>query len=683
MTMRSTQRTFCRICIASCGLLVTVDGDQVVGASGDPDDPLSRGYTCAKGRALPAMHHDARRLEECLVRRDDALVPVSRRECLDDLTSVLVDVAASDGTDAIAFFLGGGGYQDAAAYWAARRLQAQLGTTHRYSDMTIDSAAKTLVTDLMAGTPSLVPHACPTTTLLLLVGTNPVVSHGQTTSYADPVERIREARRRGQVWVLDPRATESARLADRHLALRAGTDDAVLAFLLRDQFERGLDRTALERRACNVDELEASVAPFDRDRVSEITGLEPAVLDELAAAVRDAGRLAVVTGTGTTMSASGNVVEWLAWALLVVTESFDRPGGMWFNPGYFARLDERDALPASPPPAAGPPSRPDIPRLLGEWPAALLAEEIEAGRVRALVVLGGNLVTALPETSRLLRALDLLEALAVFEVRRTETVDVATHVIACPDQLERSDLPTLDLFQPAVSTRYTAPVVPRPARLAPMWRSLAELGRGLGVDVLGDDRDPEAVSDDDVLARIARGRDLDELRAAEAPVVTASAVYGWAEPRLPRGRWDLAPPPLVAQLASLVAARDDRPALVVTPRRQPRHMNGQHFRSGDEPTAHLHPDDADAARIADGDLVELVSAAGALRVRATVTEAIARGAVSVPHGWGDTNVNQLVSSTELLDPLTGMPRLSGTPVTIRALTDDSPVPPVPASGPTA
>jgi anaerobic selenocysteine-containing dehydrogenase len=466
------------------------------------------------------------------------------------------------------------------------------------------------------------------------------------------------------VWVLDPRTTESSRFADRHLALRAGTDFAVLAYLVREQFRRGLDRDLLGVRAHNADVLEAIVAPFDRDRVATITGVLPDVLEDLADAVHRTGRLAIVTGTGVTMSAGGNAVEWLAWALMVLTGSFDHPAGMWFNPGYFAQLERREQLPASALPAPGPPSRPDIPRLLGEWPAALLADEIEAGRLRVLIVLGGNVVTALPDTARLLAALDRLDALVVLETMHTETVDVATHVVACPDQLERSDLPTLDMFASAVSTQYTAPVVACPPGLVSMWRSIAEIGQTLGTDLFGDSTDPDQVADDDVLARIARGRDLDELRAADGPVVAQAEVHGWAEARLPHGRWDLAPAPLVEQFASVVSASDGAPVLVVTPRRQPRHMNGQHFRDGDEPTALLHPADAAENAVNDGDLIDVVSAVGVLRVRAVVTDAIARGAVSVPHGWGNTNVNQLMSSRDL-DSLTGMPRLSGTPVTLR------------------
>jgi anaerobic selenocysteine-containing dehydrogenase len=349
---------------------------------------------------------------------------------------------------------------------------------------------------------------------------------------------------------------------------------------------------------------------------------------------------------------------------MVLTGSFDQRGGMWFNPGFFAQLDTREQLPASAPVAPGPPSRPEIPALLGEWPAALIADEIEAGRLRVLIVLGGNPVIALPETERLLAALDRLDALVVLETMHTETVDVASHVIACPDQLERSDLPTLDLFSSAVSTHYTPPVVERPDGRVSMWRSIAELGRVLGVDLLGDGTDPDEVGDDDVLARVARGRDFESLRAAQSAVVAHREVYEWAEARLPHGTWDLAPAALVEQLASLAMTSGAAPPLVVTPRRQPRHMNAQHFRVGDEPTALLHPADSAAHNISDGDLIDVVSESGTLQLRAVVTDAIARGSVSVPHGWGDTNVNRMISSREL-DPLTGMPRLSGTPVTIR------------------
>ena len=80
-----TVRSFCRICTSVCGILAEVDGDEVVRVRGDKDHPLSHGYTCPKGRALPKMHHHPDRLERPLVRVGGRLQATTWEVCLDDL----------------------------------------------------------------------------------------------------------------------------------------------------------------------------------------------------------------------------------------------------------------------------------------------------------------------------------------------------------------------------------------------------------------------------------------------------------------------------------------------------------------------------------------------------------------------------------------------------------------------
>lgn len=664
----SQHRSFCRICIATCGIVVEVDDGEVVGITGDREHPISAGYVCPKGRGLADVHRSPRRLDGAYVRRGDALEATTHDAALADLGEVLRRVVAEHGTDAVGFFQGTGGYLDPAGGWAGRRLRRALDSKHTYSNATVDSVAKTIVPVLMAGTTGLVPHPDDEGRLLVFVGSNPLVSHGQSTGFPNPIEWIRGARSRGKVVVIDPRLTETARNADRHHGVRPGTDHAVLAHVVRALLADGVDRGGLEARATNVDALEAAVAPYDREHAARVTGLDAQELDELVADIREAGRVAVITGTGTTMSPGGNVVEWLAWAIMILTGSFDHAGGMWFNPGYLTRLDHRDRLPVSERSDAGPPTRPEILRLAGEWPAAVIPDEIEAGNLRVLVVLGAGLTTALPDADRVRSALAKLDALVVLEVLSTETTELATHVFACPDQLERPDLPSLDLFTNVFYSQYTPAIVEAPPSRPPMWRTVCKIGALLGVDLLGPGIDPDTVDSEDILQKVARQTDLGPLRAADGPVVEPP-VYGWAESRLPKGRWDLAPELFVAQLAGL----DRRPALTLTPRRQLRHMNAVHYREGDEPRVLLHPDDATANGIADGDLVEIASATGSLRLPAEVTAANARGSVSVPHGWAGSNVNQLTSRTDI-DILTGMPLLSGTAVTVAVVADrDQPV----------
>ena len=127
-------------------------------------------------------------------------------------------------------FFGSGVGMDANGYRMAEALYRAIGTPARFSPLTIDGTAKVLVTDLVGGFPGLNPHVdFEGARLVVYVGVNPVVSHGHTSALPDPVTALRTLRTHADVWVLDPRRTETARLATRHLAPRPGTDYAVLA----------------------------------------------------------------------------------------------------------------------------------------------------------------------------------------------------------------------------------------------------------------------------------------------------------------------------------------------------------------------------------------------------------------------------------------------------------------------
>ncbi len=217
---------------------------------------MSRGYTCPKGRALPAFHHDPRRLDHPLVRREEGFRRASWDDALDDLAGRLRRIIDDDGPDAVAGYLGTAIAFDAGGYHATNAFLAALGTAQRYTCATLDTPCKPFVSELMSGFPGLHPIPDPvSTTLLLLVGTNPVVSHGHLIGAADPVARLREITRRGEVWVLDPRRTATARRASRHLQLRPGTDTWVLAFLVREILREGADTDYIEQHVEGVELL--------------------------------------------------------------------------------------------------------------------------------------------------------------------------------------------------------------------------------------------------------------------------------------------------------------------------------------------------------------------------------------------------------------------------------------------
>ena len=119
------------------------------------------------------------------------------------------------------------------------------------------------------------------------------------------------------------------------------------------------------------------------------------------------------------MAASANVTQWLAWALMILTDSMNRPGGYWFHPGFAHQLEafELPGLAArrlvrTRADAAGRRRT----SFLGEWPCAVLADEIRAGNIRAVLNLGGHLLTAFPDANDLEPALRELEVFATIEI---------------------------------------------------------------------------------------------------------------------------------------------------------------------------------------------------------------------------------------------------------------------------
>jgi anaerobic selenocysteine-containing dehydrogenase len=665
---RVEQPSFCRICNAMCGILVTVEGDRVTRVRGDAEHPLSEGYTCQKGRALPAFHHDPRRLDRPTIGGRD----VSWETMLGDLAGRVQGTLDAAGPNGVAMYLASGSAFDSAGRRTAERFLRVLGSQQKYTATTIDTPSKPLVAELVGGWSGLTPvWDNERSTLLVLIGTNPVVSHGHSNAMPSPLRRLRSHRARGgELWVVDPRRTETARVADRHLAPRPGSDWLVLAHLVRALLpETGTgDDEELRARATGVDELRVALEPLSPDVTSAGTGIALEDLDALVEAVRRHGRVSALTGTGVSMNAAANVAEWLLWALHVVTDSYDQPGGMWFNPGYLLQLDTRTLATSDGTPGAGPPSRPELPRRFDEWPCAALLSEIEAGNVRTLFVVGGNPATAFPDAARTRAALASLETLAVADVLATETTELATHLLPALGALERADLPLLlDGYQLAVATQFTPAIVAPVAERWPIWRMFGALGERLGLDVLGRGQTWDTATDESLLRPLAgRSRGgADAVFGARRGVVHSGAVFGWVHRLLPGGRWRLAPQALLAQLTQLAeTAPTPSAGLQLIAHRQLGTMNSQLRALTD--TAVMVASTRAAELGGDGTEVEVRVAGRVVTGAVRGDERIPHGVVAIPHGWSAPNVSDLTSADDDIDPLTGMVRQSGLPAEIRA-----------------
>ena len=249
--------------------------------------------------------------------------------------------------------------------------------------------------------------------------------------------------------------------------------------------------------------------------------------------------------------------------------------------------------------------------------------------------------------------------LVTTEIIANGTTAISTHVLPTKDQLERPDVTLWDFLVPTVSVQHTPAVVPPVGDRRSAWWVLAEIGRRLGHDLA----DPDATDEEMLAKTMAAARcTYDDVAATGYVDVPLELPAPWVERYLDRsGGWRLAPQLLVDQLAAL-----EPPApLVLIPRRQARKLNAAFDFLGETAVVLLHPQDADGAGVVDGQPVVVRTDQGELTGTAKVDPAIRRGVVSIPHGHHGTNVNVLTDK-DVIDPVTGMVRYSGVPVTVAA-----------------
>ncbi|WP_174189371.1 molybdopterin-dependent oxidoreductase, partial [Nocardia barduliensis] len=483
--------SYCRLCASSCGVLLDLEDGRIARVLGDARHPITRGYTCPKGRRAGDLAHGPDRLTTSLRRTGDTLLPIRADQATIEIAGRLREITERHGPDSVALFMGTQQNFAALTPPMAHAWFRGTGSHKLFSTMTIDQSAKWVVAERMGsylGGRQRLEDA----DVWLLAGTNPVVSgnggDGDGAVPHTPSVTLRAARARGlRLIVVDPRRTETAALADLHLAPRPGTDAVLFAGLLRVILtESGLDAAFCARFAADLDALSAAVSMVTPAVVEARCGLPPDLLHAAARMFARGPRGMATTGTGVCMGPHSNLTEHLVTAMNVVCGRYRREG---------EPADDRAVLARSVPPRAevAPPTRGaagfrsrigGFRALRGELPSGILADEIlEPGpdRVRALIVSGGNPATALPDRARTERALRSLELLVCLDPRLSATARLAHYVIAPPTMYERADHTVImEPFFPRPFAQYTPAVLAPPPGVVEDWRFFFDLAVASG-----------------------------------------------------------------------------------------------------------------------------------------------------------------------------------------------------------
>ena len=670
-TSVETKRTYCRVCMVHCGLVAEVQGDRILKVRGDFDHPLTKGYTCPKGRATGQIHHLPDAVTRPMMRKKGEMVEVSWDEALDDVAGKLRAVIDANGPHAVGMYFGSGLGLDSSGFYMEERFHEALGGPPKFSPLTNDGTAKLMLAGAMGGFAAMTPRTdYENVDMLVYVGTNPMVSHAHNTGMYNPAGWIRAVAGRGEVWTIDPVRTETAGWSTRHIAPYPGKDYAILAWLTREVIEGGL--VAPAQPVQGLDELRALLAGLTRAKAAEIAGVSEQDLEDLLATVKRRGMVVVETGTGVTMSREANLTQWFAWALMALTGAMNRKGGAWFHSGFLFPFESFEPPIVDSTLGPGPKTRPDVKGILGEWPCAVLPDEIKAGNIRAFMNFGGSIIRSFPDANALSEALDMLELNVAFEIVHNDTTEHSTHILPTKDAVERAEFTRWDTLGWNAALQYTPALVPPMGERRSAWWVIAEIMRRADLPVPehvpASDLDPGA--DDFMLSTFFQTArcswaELKDKRYVEAPVDFPAA---WVDDHIERmGGWRLAHPDLVGQWNEIhaedeAALGQPRP-LIYTPRRQRRKLNGQLSFLGEAAEMLIHPLDAAANGIEDGQKVCVRNESGEIVLTAKVDETMRRGVVSIPHGHETANVNRL-TSTSAIDRLGGMAHYSGVPVSL-------------------
>ena len=577
-----------------------------------------------------------------------------------------------------------------------------MGSRNVFSASTVDQVPKHVAGGLMFGTPKSIPVPdVDHTDYLMMLGANPYASNGSLCTSPDFPGRIQAIRARGgKVVVVDPRRTKTAEESDEWISIRPGTDGLFLAAMVNVMFAENL--VSIEPRIASllngVDELRDAVAAFTPAAVQEVTGVSAETTARLARELCGAPTAAVYGRIGVNTVEFGTTNAWLIDAINVLTGNIDSRGGAMFTTPGTGSSTTRGAAGKGKGFAMGRGhSRVSgKPEVLGEYPVAVLAEEITTpgeNQVRALITVAGNPVLSTPHSNQLDAALAELEFMVSIDIYLNETTRHADVILPPPSALEK-DHYDVGLYIYAVRNiaNYSIPVLQKDEGSPEEHEILLKLAGIL--QGLGPDNDPTALEEQTIYAMVTgavsnsgsniHGRDADEIlnmlsaggrrgTARNLDFALQTGPYGAAfganpgglsldvllanphgvdlgalEPKMPEmlrtpsGRIELSPEVFINDLKRLKESMNgvDLDQMLLVGRRDLKSNNSWMHnikvltKGSLSCTAHIHPNDAARIGAVTGTALRIASRVGEVQVPAEVTDSVRPGVVSLPHGWG-------------------------------------------------
>jgi assimilatory nitrate reductase catalytic subunit len=677
-------RTTCAYCGVGCGIVATVTGERSAAIQGDPDHPANRGRLCSKGTHLgETVGLEGRLLHPMIGERraswDKALDLVARR---------FQETIARHGPDSVAFYVSGQLLTE--DYYVANKLMkgfigsANIDTNSRLCmSSAVAGHVRAFGEDVVSASYDDLDEA----DLFILIGSN--------TAWCHPIvyQRMQATRvqRGAKLVVIDPRRTETCEDADLHLAIRPGTDVALMNGLLAHCRREGLLDEAYLSASVNVPDgfWEALDEGQDLWSVARICDVEPADLRRFYDLFAAHPRTITLFSQGINQSLRGTDQVNAILNVHLATARIGKTGAAPFSiTGQPNAMGGREVGGLASSLAAHMDFAPEnVARVERFWAAPRMATKpglkavdlfraVGEGRIKALWIMATNPAVSMPDAGRVREALEACQFVVVSDIiAETDTTRHAHVRLPAAGWGEKDG--TVTNSERRISRQ--RPLFALPGEARPDWWIVKEVGRRMGWShAFAYDRPADIWREHARLSAYqnngARLFDLSGHPAIGNHAYEAMRPFRWADRPFsdgrfptPDGRARLVP----VQQAPLAIPLAGWPMTLNTGRyRDQWHtmtrtgLSPKLSRHREEPLVEIHPRDAGELGLKDGDIARVSTAQGESRFRVALNEGQRRGELFTPIHWTDrqsTGGRSGLLPRPLADPHSGQPGFKQTP----------------------
>jgi len=668
-------KTVCMLCFQVCGINAYVQDGNLVKVEGMEEHPCTRGVICPRGQHLPEYVYSPDRLTYPMKKMNGGWKRITWNEALNTIANRLQRIKDEYGPQAVAFSVGSIGAENIEISAFAQRFRSAFGTPNFFSIEAHCFRSRIMARLLTFGT---YPLEDPDNSeCIILWGHNP------DTSEPPLAARIYKALDRGlKLIVIDPKRIPLAKKGI-HVQPRIGTDCALALSMMHVIIAEDLyDKEFTGKYTLGFDKLAEHVGDYPPEKMADICGITADEIREISRIFARARSASIIQGINSLDDHINGFQNNRALAILhAITGNYDIPGGWATNP--FMKLSDLRL------PVGGEPIGADtFPMFRSLWGRTspygqqmVLPDVILSGKpypIKALIVSGGNPAAAWPDTKKVKKAFQKLDMLVVMDLFMTQTAELADLVLPVCSSMEKLGLAynyglTMGMPYVLLSNKVIEPL----GECWADWKFYSELGRRMGYG-----RYFPWNSDEEVVGMFleASSVTLQQLKENPEGVWFGKRCYDITaknQIRTPSGKIELYSETLAdAGYDPIPIHKEPSQSPISSPelvKRYPLLLNTgvrvleyTHWQMRNmsklrqfapDPVAEIHPFTAAEYGIEDDDRIIVETQKGQVKLIAKTTQDLRPGMVNVLHGWeGKANQNVL-TSLEPSDPVTGYPEL--------------------------